>query len=390
MQVENYNMKNKYTEKKLFLILLWFLFGGFGYSQVKIYPDTVVVMSLPGKGVLFQHTVKSGNTVFSLSKKYKTDIDEIYLLNTGLNKKPLNKGMNIFIPYNKDIVKRNIQKKNSKLPGVFYKVGAKETLFRIAKVNLGIEVKDVIRLNNIKNNDINEGQLLFIGYLEPDIAEKELAADALPKSKIKTIESIEREAPVFKKIVSVNESFHASGSKKLKVKPESADEKKSIAKNEKTVSKNNKSKSVIKADEPEAENRSINESVFAKTKNEQPEKEKTKFVGIISRPVSLDEKDDGQEEDKEHILRYHRDSGVALWNKSSRVKGVYVLSKDAAVNSMIEISNPMVQRKIFARVIGNIPANTYPDNVKVVLSPEAAMTLGALDSRFFVKLHYLK
>lgn len=109
-----------------------------------------------------------------------------------------------------------------------------------------------------------------------------------------------------------------------------------------------------------------------------------KFQGIVSNPQS------STEEAEENIKRMHRDSGIALWNKESRIKGIYVLSNDAALNTMIEIINPMLQRKIFAKVIGNIPTNTYPDNIKVVLSPDAAISLGALDSKFYVKLNYLK
>ncbi|MEZ5043841.1 MAG: LysM peptidoglycan-binding domain-containing protein [Saprospiraceae bacterium] len=82
--------------------------------------------------------------------------------------------------------------------------------------------------------------------------------------------------------------------------------------------------------------------------------------------------------------------GIAVWQKNSQNKSeLYALHRLARVDSVIEITNPMTHRTIFAKVIGSIPATAYPDNVEVILSPLAAQLLGAKDPQFFVQVkHY--
>ena len=83
-------------------------------------------------------------------------------------------------------------------------------------------------------------------------------------------------------------------------------------------------------------------------------------------------------------------NGLAIWNKKLNVNGVFVLNNEAKLYTLMELYNPLVNRKIVAKVIGRIPDNTYADNVKLILSPEAAKSLKAIDQRFFVKYKYLK
>jgi hypothetical protein len=249
-------------------------------------------------------------------------------------------------------------------------------------VNLDIEIDDIKKLNNLRNTDIDHGQLLYLGYLDTGENSKTITANILPKTQIKVIDPVRKEKELTISKVSKNDDPKKDKNNKFKKKIESKAENKLLNDQKKPDEKIAVNKNLVKQINSDQAQTSAKKNL-----KKSDEIEKMKFVGVLSRPVSTNEEEDNE---PLHILKYHKDSGVALWNKHSRVKGVYVLSNDAALNSMIEISNPMVQRKIFAKVIGNIPTNTYPDNVKVVLSPEAAMTLGALDSSFFVKLHYLK
>jgi len=82
--------------------------------------------------------------------------------------------------------------------------------------------------------------------------------------------------------------------------------------------------------------------------------------------------------------------GVCFWQKDSKEKGdLYALHREAAVGTIIAVSNPIYQRTVYAKVIGRIPYG-YETNVEVILSPEAARKIGAKDPRFFVKVKYLK
>jgi len=81
--------------------------------------------------------------------------------------------------------------------------------------------------------------------------------------------------------------------------------------------------------------------------------------------------------------------GIAFWKKESGIdKGNYVLHREAPLNSVIEITNPMFNKTVYAKVVGKIPPNTYTYEVKVVITPGLAKELGAIDSRFFTYIKY--
>lgn len=82
--------------------------------------------------------------------------------------------------------------------------------------------------------------------------------------------------------------------------------------------------------------------------------------------------------------------GVCFWQKDSKEKGdLYALHRDAAIGTIISVTNPMSRRTVYAKVIARIP-DGYERNIEVILSPEAARKLGARDPKFFVKVKYLK
>lgn len=82
--------------------------------------------------------------------------------------------------------------------------------------------------------------------------------------------------------------------------------------------------------------------------------------------------------------------GVCSWQRDSNEKGdLYALHREAAIGTVMGVTNPMSRKTVYAKVIGRIPAG-YESNVEVVLSPAAARQIGARDPRFFVKLRFLK
>ncbi len=89
--------------------------------------------------------------------------------------------------------------------------------------------------------------------------------------------------------------------------------------------------------------------------------------------------------------KQHYQQGVAYWQKDRKQKSdLYALHRKAPLNSTIVVSNPMMGKKVFVKVIGRIPEAVYTDDVIIVISSAAAKKLGAKDPRFFVKLKYHK
>ncbi len=83
--------------------------------------------------------------------------------------------------------------------------------------------------------------------------------------------------------------------------------------------------------------------------------------------------------------------GPAYWQKGASEGGTsfFVRFNEAPAHTVIEITNPMNQSKIFAEVLGPIPPTIYDPRVVAVLSPAAAKMLGARDPQFFVKIRYI-
>ncbi|MEY3194887.1 MAG: hypothetical protein RIQ78_984 [Bacteroidota bacterium] len=99
---------------------------------------------------------------------------------------------------------------------------------------------------------------------------------------------------------------------------------------------------------------------------------------------------------KERFLNDQKDrplierQGVCFWQKNSKEKGdLYALHRDAAIGTIISVTNPMSNRTVYAKVIARVPEG-YERNIEIILSPEAARKIGALDPKFFVKVKYIK
>lgn len=68
----------------------------------------------------------------------------------------------------------------------------------------------------------------------------------------------------------------------------------------------------------------------------------------------------------------------------------YVLSNKIPEHSVVEITNPMSNKKITGKVIGKIPPGKYPLDILLLLTKNEASYLGFLDYKFFVSVKYYK
>ncbi|OIQ22396.1 LysM peptidoglycan-binding domain-containing protein [Lacinutrix sp. MedPE-SW] len=155
-----------------FLVLIFFLFSLVSFAQTNIvdviidnkpaklniktgdykFVDGSVVnssntlQSLKGTNI---HVVKSGETLYSLSKKYEISIAQIKSVN-NLDSNTLYVGQKLAIGYS---TSRIIANKDS------HTVSKGETLYRIAKNN-NLSVLELKRLNGLNTNIISIGQVL--------------------------------------------------------------------------------------------------------------------------------------------------------------------------------------------------------------------------------------
>jgi len=84
-------------------------------------------------------------------------------------------------------------------------------------------------------------------------------------------------------------------------------------------------------------------------------------------------------------------NGAAYWQREKKGKNdYYALHRYAPVGSVVEITNPMKKKTVYAKVLAPIPDRAYGDDIVVVLSPSLAKLLDARDAKFFVEVRYFK
>ncbi len=119
------------------------------------YVDAVVRGVADYTGVAYDqdvegiYVVKSGDTLYSIARKYNTTVDEIKRLN-DLTSNTLTIGTKLIVPTEKEDESKGT-----------YVVKAGDTLYKIANAN-NVTVADIINANNLTSNVLSIGQKLII------------------------------------------------------------------------------------------------------------------------------------------------------------------------------------------------------------------------------------
>ena len=127
---------------------------------------------------LFTYTVKKGDTLYNIAKRYETNVDEIIKLN-HLKSTVLNIGQTLSIP-------ETGQTTESLPTFINYIVKKGDTLYSIAK-NYNITVNEIIKDNNLSTPNLSIGQNLKIKTNKEDVAIEEcFGQEYIPVSNDKT------------------------------------------------------------------------------------------------------------------------------------------------------------------------------------------------------------
>jgi LysM repeat protein len=84
-------------------------------------------------------------------------------------------------------------------------------------------------------------------------------------------------------------------------------------------------------------------------------------------------------------------NGAAYWQREKKgANDYFALHRNAPIGSVIQVTNPLKKKTVYAKVIARIPDQAYGDDIVVVLSPSVAKLLGSKDPKFFVELKYFE
>ena len=296
--------------KYSFLILLVNIFIG-GQLMAQEEADYITLEINSMGELFFHHSLQRGETIYSLSRKYSTDVQTIVDNNELVDLSSLNVNQNLAIPVNKELI---FSGNPSKIPAlqhrtpIYYEVKAKETLYKVAKTYLDKPIESIMHLNNLTSFDLSVGQKLLVGWL------------------------LEPLKPA------------------LSTKPDST------------------SPSI--------------EMVTEKKKESLPKDTINLFI-----KNKLFAKKDSLTNTHPQIIKNRKE--IAIWDRNApNTNKMYALHKEARKNSIIEIHNPLLNRTAFATVIGSVPDDSYTEDITLIISPEVAEALGALDKRFMVEVKY--
>jgi LysM repeat protein len=143
-----YNIANRYGVSVVDIINLNNL------SNTILTPGQVLL--IPGKTSNYTtYTVKKGDTLYSIASSYGVSVDDIKSLN-NLTNNNLSVGQELLIPTDKTITETNYE---------VYTIVPGDTLYDIAN-RYGVSVDDIKRLNNLDSNFLIVGQRLQIPLKE--------------------------------------------------------------------------------------------------------------------------------------------------------------------------------------------------------------------------------
>ena len=287
-------------------------------------------------GVYYAHTIKKGNTLYSLAKLFQVSVDEIRDINQWSEDQGLQLGASLKIPFDDQLLYKGAsidEFTNAHFIPVYYTIKPKETLYRVSKVYFGQDIELILQRNDLLGTHLDISQKLLMGWIP--------------------VEN--------RSVISFNE------------------EKIPIKENQVEVPPSNNSKEDGTIDDKDTKVSSIIE------------------INTMEAPLIIDEDQLASTEDDsinlkielEEIQIQQVETGLAYWNKKgSDNLNLFVLHPTAKINSLIEIYNPQLQRKTFAKVLGRIPDNMYADNIDLIVSPAVANVLGVFNSEFRVTMKY--
>jgi peptidoglycan endopeptidase LytE len=140
--------------------------GGNMHNGFRILILSIFVLAFPSLVLAAKtHKVRKNDTLYNLAKKYHVTVNDIRSANNLLNKH-IKCGDVLVIPPRSLVAKDEEQGVKAKVKGATYRTRRGDNLLRIAH-KTGVPVKELKRLNGLKNNKIKHGVVLVLRETEP-------------------------------------------------------------------------------------------------------------------------------------------------------------------------------------------------------------------------------
>lgn len=396
------------------------------YANADLIPEKIVLMSTENFGIVYTHELKENQTIYGLSKFFNTNMNLISQANPGVELSHVKKYQSVNIPINTEMLisERKLSPNKHYIP-VFYTVKAKDNLFRISKVYFKQKIENVMNINNLSTMELSIGQKLLVGWYEYDPiyksklawSDKGIEVDFTSSTSPVTYTKKEKYVPVAERreiAVKKNKDEPMTFNKIVSTRPTSSTTTSTTTTTHSVTSvpENNPVK-VIESPASTVVNTTVTETNVITEKPVVTEKPVTNEVTevVTNTDVTITNENEEIEEEVERVLSndpfearnsiyqgvyedkptIHSKKIRAQWNSKSKDKtNLFALHATAKKGSYIEVYNPMLDRMVIAKVVGNIPDRIYKNNVELIVSPKVAETLGVVDKKFFVTIKFIE
>lgn len=318
------------------------------------------------------HKVEKGETLYSLSKRYNAEIDQI-IKASKLSDNSISLGQILIIPISKMKEIRSVKTEKSTIngdietektigdtityveevpPHSIHVVKAKETFYSISK-QYGISIDELKQSNGIEGDVLSLGQELII---RSDAAKERvsISTDSATVQKDRLI------SQGFKEYFVQNGDVLASIARKYQVRPDSI------------LVWNQLSNSYL----------AIGQKLIIKGEIDslaQMVKPKVEATGYSNKTKIID---------SSGFTRIVEDGIAKSIEGVSETEKYLALHRSLSVGTMIEVRNLMNNKKIFVRVVGKLPATNLNENTLIRLTPICFEKLGIIDPKSRVEISY--
>lgn len=341
-------------------------------GSVSVFANTLDSLRTENEGGQYYviHKVEQGETLYSLSKRYKCELTELRTAN-GLSDNSIDLGQELRIPIAKPKSATQVTLRSEESPkGEYHTVKPGETLYAISR-QYNLEVAQLKSWNDLHSNEISVGQQLVVSKGIEESPKADLVVKEVPKPKEKEKnkdKKVDKKAPIEKAEIPDGFSVYyvqtgdllESIAAKFKVRPDSI------------VIWNKLPNTYL----------TIGQKLLVKGEPDKKELSKRKDI------ETLDYGTRRKVTDQSGFTKIIEEGTARKIEDVVETRKYLALHRTLPIGSMIEIRNLMNNQKIFARVVGKLPETGLNKNILVRLSPICFERLGVIDPMTRVEISY--
>lgn len=354
------------------IVIIACLFWSLGYSFAGVQ-DSIGVEKKDGKRYVL-HRIEAKETLYALSKKYGTSVEDIKKANTDVDINDIKIGQVIRVPRE---LKTVTPKANTTSKSATHIVIAGETLYSISR-KYNVSVDELKKANpGLDVTNISIGDEVKI----PGVATVENQSTTASNTTNPTTHKVVAGETLY----SISKKYNLSVEDVKKMNPD-------VAANGLKIGQTLTLSGAAKTDE----------IITAETKIKDVTTTKTEVTTKQETPVSDTILTSEQEMEKKYLdsmsnikivpngeFKKVTETGFAEVIEGGDTDKYLALHKTAPVGTIIQVINEANSQRIFIRVIGKLPANGLNDKVVLKISKKAFSRLAGVDKKIPVTLSYI-